>query len=162
MGKFEVWKGRMIFPAYFTWWWYWIQISWLLLLLTWWRHQMETFPCYWPFVSGIHRSPGNSPAKPVVWIFDVSVDLCLNIRLGKQWSRRWFETPSRSLWRHCNVSTVGPHTVTGPFSVWARSDPMRATLHICVTYSGWCSAIDKKRALIHNMLSVVPRAEDDQ
>ena len=30
---------------------------------TWWRHQMETFPCYWPFVWGIHRSSVNSPHK---------------------------------------------------------------------------------------------------
>ena len=30
---------------------------------TWWRHQMETFPRYWPFVRGIHRSPVNSPHK---------------------------------------------------------------------------------------------------
>ena len=29
----------------------------------WWRHQMETFPRYWPFVRGIHRSPVNSPHK---------------------------------------------------------------------------------------------------
>ena len=29
----------------------------------WWRHQMETFPLYWPFVRGIHRSPVNSPHK---------------------------------------------------------------------------------------------------
>ena len=29
----------------------------------WWRHQMESFPCYWPFVRGIHRSPMNSPHK---------------------------------------------------------------------------------------------------
>ena len=28
-----------------------------------WRHQMETFPRYWPFVWGIHRSPVNSPHK---------------------------------------------------------------------------------------------------
>ena len=28
-----------------------------------WRHQMETFPRYWPFVRGIHRSPVNSPHK---------------------------------------------------------------------------------------------------
>ena len=27
---------------------------------TWWRHQMETFPRYWPFVRGFHRSPVNS------------------------------------------------------------------------------------------------------
>ena len=25
--------------------------------LSWWRHQMETFQLYWPFVRGIHRSP---------------------------------------------------------------------------------------------------------
>ena len=29
----------------------------------WWRHQMETFPRYWPLVWGIHRSPVNSPHK---------------------------------------------------------------------------------------------------
>ena len=31
--------------------------------MAWWRHQMETFPRYWPFVRGIHRSPVNSPHK---------------------------------------------------------------------------------------------------
>ena len=30
---------------------------------TWWRHQMEHFLRYWPFVRGIHRSPVNSPHK---------------------------------------------------------------------------------------------------
>ena len=30
---------------------------------SWWRHQMELFPRYWPFVRGIHRSPVNSPHK---------------------------------------------------------------------------------------------------
>ena len=29
----------------------------------WWRHQMETFPRYWPFVRGINRAPVNSPRK---------------------------------------------------------------------------------------------------
>ena len=29
----------------------------------WWRHQMETFPCYWPFVRGIHRWPVDSSHK---------------------------------------------------------------------------------------------------
>ena len=39
---------------------------------TWWRHRMETFSAI------------------------------LNKRLSKQSRRRWFETPSRSLWRHGN------------------------------------------------------------
>ena len=34
--------------------------------------------------------------------FDVFFDLRLNKRLSKQSRRRWFHTPSRSLWRHCN------------------------------------------------------------
>ena len=29
----------------------------------WWRHEIETFPRYWPFVRGIHRSSVNSPHK---------------------------------------------------------------------------------------------------
>ena len=39
----------------------------------------------------------------VTWSFDVFFDLRLNKWLSKQLRRRWFETPSRSLWRHCNV-----------------------------------------------------------
>ena len=30
---------------------------------TWRHHQIQTFPRYWPFVRGIHRSPVNSPHK---------------------------------------------------------------------------------------------------
>ena len=33
------------------------------LVISWWRHQMETFRRYWPFVRGIHGSPVNSPHK---------------------------------------------------------------------------------------------------
>ena len=35
--------------------------------------------------------------------FDIFFDLCLNKRLSKQLRRRWFDTPSHPLWRHCNV-----------------------------------------------------------
>ena len=38
--------------------------------------------------------------------FDVFFDLRLNKRLSKPWRRRWFETPSRSLWRHCNATRL--------------------------------------------------------
>ena len=27
---------------------------------SWWRHQIEPFPCYWHFVRGVHLSPVNS------------------------------------------------------------------------------------------------------
>ena len=41
--------------------------------------------------------------RPLIRSLDVFLDLRLNKRLSKQRRRRWFETPSRSFWRHCNV-----------------------------------------------------------
>ena len=38
--------------------------------------------------------------------FGVFIDLSFNKRLRKQSKRWWFETPSRSLWRHCHVCLV--------------------------------------------------------
>ena len=38
----------------------------------------------------------------MTWRFDVFFDLQLNKRLSEQSISRWFETPSRPLWRHCN------------------------------------------------------------
>ena len=67
-----------------------------------WKH----FLCYWPFARGIHRSPVNPHSqRPVTRSFDVFFDLRLNKRLNKQSRPRWFETPLRSLWRHCNVNS---------------------------------------------------------
>ena len=40
--------------------------------------------------------------RPVTQSFHFFFDLCLNQRLSKEWRPRWFEMPSRSLWRHCN------------------------------------------------------------
>ena len=44
-----------------------------------WKH----FSRYWPFLWGIHRSPVNSPKRPVTWSFDVSFELRLNKHLNK-------------------------------------------------------------------------------
>ena len=53
---------------------------------------------------------GNSPVtseflaqRPVTRSFDAFFDLRLNKQSTKQSWDWWFETPSRSLWRHCNV-----------------------------------------------------------
>ena len=40
--------------------------------------------------------------RPVTRSFDVLFDVRLKKRLNKQSWGWWFETPSRSLWRHCN------------------------------------------------------------
>ena len=48
--------------------------------------------------------PGEFPAqRPVTRSFDVFFDLRLNEQLSKQSWSWWFGTPSRPLWRHCNV-----------------------------------------------------------
>ena len=64
-----------------------------------WKH----FPRYWPFCAGNSSVTGEFPAqRPVTRSFGVSLICALNKRLSKLswgWS---FETPSGSLWRHCN------------------------------------------------------------
>ena len=54
---------------------------------------------------------GEFPAQwPVTRSFDVLLDLSLNKQTSKLSWDWWFETPSRSLWRQCNVDTVlGDH-----------------------------------------------------
>ena len=46
--------------------------------------------------------PPPPPQRPVTRSFDVFFDLRLDKRLSKQSWGRWFDTPSRPLWRHCN------------------------------------------------------------
>ena len=76
----------------------------------WWRHQVETFPRYWPFRRGISPVSGEFHAqRPVTRSFDVFFDLCPNKRLTKQSWGWWFETPSGPLWRHSNANFGLPH-----------------------------------------------------
>ena len=44
--------------------------------------------------------------KPVMPSIDIFFDLRLNKRLSQQSWGWWFETQSRSLWRHCSVQSV--------------------------------------------------------
>ena len=66
---------------------------------------METFSASLAFCAGNSPVTGEFPAqRPVTQSFDVIFDLRLNKRLREQWWGWWFETPSRSFWRQCNVS----------------------------------------------------------
>ena len=72
---------------------------------TWWRHQMETFfTLTTGHLCGEFIGPRWIPrTKSVTRSFDVFFDLRLNKQLSKQsWGFCWFETPSRSIWCHCN------------------------------------------------------------
>ena len=69
----------------------------------WWRHQMETFSVTLALCQGNSPITREFPSqRSVTRSFDVFFDLHLNKRLSKQLRRRWFETPSHSLWRHRN------------------------------------------------------------
>ena len=94
----------------------------------WWRHQMKTFSallaicagnspdtiwCHWATVSKPVWSVVTAlpifpcefaTQRPVTRSFGVFFDLRLNKRLSKQSWGWWFETLSRSLWRHCNAA----------------------------------------------------------
>ena len=71
--------------------------------VTWWRHQMKTFCALLALCAGNSLVTGEFPSqRPVTRSFDVFFDLRLNKRLSKQSWGCWFETTSRSLWRHFN------------------------------------------------------------
>ena len=90
---------------------------------SWWRHQVETFSSLLALCTGNSPVTGEFPTqRPVTRSFDVFFDLRLNKRLSKQSWGWWFETPSRPLWRHCNVV------------------PVRVVWCACVTYCGQTTA----------------------
>ena len=77
---------------------------WRSCWIIWRLHEMKTFSAL------LALCVGNSPVtgefasqRPVTRNFDVFFDLRLNKRVSKQSRRRWFETPSPSLWRYCKV-----------------------------------------------------------
>ena len=75
-----------------------------------WRHQMETFSAVLALCA--RNSPVTSEflsQRSVTRSFDVFFDLRLNKRLSKHSWGWWFETPARSLWRHCNDETAIQH-----------------------------------------------------
>ena len=68
---------------------------------------METYSAFLAICAGNLPVTGEFPSqRRVSRSFDVFFHLRLNKRLSKQLWGWWFETPSRPLWRHCNVSWV--------------------------------------------------------
>ena len=64
---------------------------------------MESFSALLALCAGTSPVTGKFPLKRS---FDVFFDLRLNKWLSKQSTRSWFDTPSCSLWRHCNGKPV--------------------------------------------------------
>ena len=89
---------------------------------TWWRHQMETLSALLALCEGNLPVTGRFPSqRPVTRSFDVFFDLRVNKRLSKQSRRRWFETLSRSLWRHCNEYWLFGISRTLPYRISVTS-----------------------------------------
>ena len=75
----------------------------LISVNSWWRHQMETFSALLAICARNSPVTGKFPSQSAVLrSFAVFFDLRLNKRLREQSWGWWFETPSHSLWRHCN------------------------------------------------------------
>ena len=69
---------------------------------TWWRHQMKAFSALLALCAQYSPVTGEfPPQRPVTWSFDVFLSVPEQTA-SKQSRRWWLETPSRSLWRHCN------------------------------------------------------------
>ena len=71
-------------------------------VVSWWRHQMETFSALLALCAWNSPVSGDFPTQRPVTRSFVSSDLHLIKRLSKHSRGWWFETLSHSLCRHCN------------------------------------------------------------
>ena len=93
--------------------------------------------------AGNSTVPGEFPAqRPVTQSFDIFVDLRPNKRVSKQSWGWWFETPSCTLWRHCNekrrfsiASIITPHELYWSM-LWCGSLVTKINVQQC------CGVID--------------------
>ena len=104
---------------------------------------MEPFSALLAICEGNSPVPGEFPAqRPVTRSFDVFFDLRPNKRLNKQSWGWWFETPSRSLWRHCNAR-LPVHEVCREFGKWWMCKTVQTlsfTLNTCRSRVHGCYA----------------------
>ena len=117
----------------------------------WWRHQMETFSALLALCVGNSPISGEFPSwRPVVRSFDVFFDLRLNKWLSKQSWGWWFETPSSSLWRHCN----------GWYGYWWHDDPRSqgiSRLNIDTVWSWSSRSLKVKVELLSVLWNIIKR-----
>ena len=94
-------QGLRLVMFFVVWSWYtlWLYFSPMGMITT---SSRNIFRVTGPCEGNAQVTGGFSPERPVTRSFKVFFDLLLNKRLSKQSKCRWFETTSRSLWRHCN------------------------------------------------------------
>ena len=75
--------------------------------------------------------------RPVTRSFDVFFDLRLNKRLRKQSWGWWYETPSRSLWRQCNVGELWNSACAIEENACQRLTHSECTLAESIAFEFW-------------------------
>ena len=96
-----------------------------------WKH----FPCYWPFVRGIHRSPANSPQKDQwrrVLMF------CLICTWTNGWVNNWDAGDFRRHRANCDVIVI-----------WNFTGPLTP---VCLQMSEQRTALDHQQAATHILI----------
>ena len=100
---------------------------------------METFPALLALCNGNSSVTDEFPSqRPVTRNFDVFVDLRLNKRLRKHSWGWWFATPSRPLWRHCNVNNIFKFSSLNEYS-WMK-------FHLCLFLRGFQSQLTESQS----------------
>ena len=93
-----------------------------------WKH----LPRYWPFVrefTGHRWIPRTKTSDAELWCF---LWTAAEHRLSEHSLGRWFETPSCSLWRHCNdVGVLRQQAIN-----WANVDPNLCPLIASLCHNG--------------------------
>ena len=90
------------------------QVCWLSIMMTPSNENIFRVTC---LCAGNSPVTGEFPSqRPVTRSFDIFSDLRLSKRLSKQSKHRWFETQSRSLWRHSNDSYSVPYWISYDFN----------------------------------------------
>ena len=86
-----------------------------------------------------------------LWFF---FDLRLNQPFSKQWRRWWFESPWRSLWRHCNATVKSEIRFWGQCTVSANAiRPWTARIHAGVVLTNVGSYICRWQTFNSQLIS---------
>ena len=78
-----------------------------------------------------------SSRSPMTHSSDAFYDLCQKKRLSEQSRHRWFETPSRSLWRHCNGSSTRMLANSTPGCRYQGENALKLQRWISLQKSAW-------------------------
>ena len=94
---------------------------------------METFSALLALCAENSPATAEFPSqRPVTRSFDVFFDLRVNKRLSKRLWGWWFETPSRSLWRHCNATRYLSHD---PALFWTHTFLSHVEITIIIDFN---------------------------